>query len=157
MIKTEMPRIFKILSNKASTEVSAKISTKISDFSQEDKLLLKKFLNETLDEIHKPLLEEMLSYMDNILYERYEKPIKEGISNLPPGELASMAETLVSLTSFRNKISANQRETVGGPTDVAVITKGDGFVWIKRKLYFDRDKNHHFFENYFKDKKEEKS
>jgi len=30
-----------------------------------------------------------------------------------------------------------QRETVGGPIDVAVLSKGDGFVWIKRKSYFD--------------------
>ena len=41
--------------------------------------------------------------------------------------------------------------TVGGPTDVAMITKGDGFIWIKRKHYFDAALNHHFFANYFKE------
>lgn len=37
------------------------------------------------------------------------------------------------------------RETVGGPTDVAVISKKDGFIWIKRKHYFDPTYNYHFF------------
>ncbi len=35
---------------------------------------------------------------------------------------------------------------VGGPVDVTVKTKGDGFVWIKRKHYFSADINHHYFE-----------
>jgi hypothetical protein len=40
-------------------------------------------------------------------------------------------------------------ETVGGPIDVAVISKGDGFVWIKRKHYFKAELNHQFFKNYY--------
>ena len=32
-------------------------------------------------------------------------------------------------------------ESVSGPIDVAVISKGDGFVWIKRKQYFDPQLN----------------
>jgi len=39
-------------------------------------------------------------------------------------------------------------ETVGGPIDVAVISKGDGFVWIKRKHYFKPELNVPFLENY---------
>ena len=38
--------------------------------------------------------------------------------------------------------------TVGGPIDVAVISKGDGFIWIDRKHYFEREKNEHFFDDY---------
>lgn len=59
-----------------------------------------------------------------------------------------MAETLINLTSFKRRISIGA-ETVGGPIDVAVITKGDGFVWIKRKHYFDKELNHSYFKNYF--------
>ena len=60
-----------------------------------------------------------------------------------------MAESLVNLTSFKRHVSS-EAETVGGPTDVAVITKGDGFIWIKRKHYFKADLNAHFFQNYFR-------
>ena len=41
-----------------------------------------------------------------------------------------------------------ERETVGGPIDVAVISKGDGFIWIERKHYFRPELNPHFFSNY---------
>ncbi|MCP3959083.1 MAG: hypothetical protein GY719_14630 [bacterium] len=67
---------------------------------------------------------------------RHWWPIVEIVSSLPKDELAGMAEALVNLTKFRRRITP-ERETVGGPIDVAVITKGDGFVWIKRKHYFD--------------------
>ena len=43
------------------------------------------------------------------------------------------------------------RETVGGPVDVAVISKGDGFIWIDRKHYFRRELNEHFIRNYYDD------
>ena len=66
----------------------------------------------------------------------YWRPILEIVASLPKDELASMAEALVNLTKFRRRITP-ERETVGGPIDVAVITKGDGFVWIARKHYFE--------------------
>jgi hypothetical protein len=61
-----------------------------------------------------------------------------------------MAESLVNLTSFKRRVTMDP-ETVGGPIDVAVISKGDGFIWIKRKHYFKPDLNHQFFSNYFKE------
>lgn len=68
--------------------------------------------------------------------ENYWRPVIEVVASLPKDELAAMAEALVNLTKFRRRVSA-VRETVGGPIDVAVITKGDGFVWTQRKHYFD--------------------
>ena len=67
---------------------------------------------------------------------------------LPKDELAAMAESLINLTSFKRRVSMEE-ETVGGPIDVAVISKGDGFIWIKRKHYFDRELNQQFFANYY--------
>ncbi len=58
-----------------------------------------------------------------------------------------MASTLVGLSSFEQQMSLD-RQTVGGPVDVAVISKGDGFIWIKRKHYFPRELNEHFIRNY---------
>jgi hypothetical protein len=72
--------------------------------------------------------------------ERLWGPVVSIVSTLPKDELAAMAESLVNLTKFRRRITP-ARETVGGPIDVAVITKGDGFVWVKRKHYFDPDLN----------------
>ncbi|MEH6469726.1 MAG: hypothetical protein V7752_00635 [Halopseudomonas sp.] len=76
-------------------------------------------------------------------------PIIEAVGFLPKEELAQLAESLVNLTSVRRKMSTNA-ETVGGPVDVAVISKGDGFIWIQRKHYFEPKLNDHFFKNYYK-------
>lgn len=74
-------------------------------------------------------------------------PVLNMATVLPKDELAAMAESLVNLTAFKRKMT-NSLETVGGPIDVIVISKGDGLVWVKRKLYFPKELNHNFFLNY---------
>lgn len=80
------------------------------------------------------------------------QPIIQAVAMLPKDQLAMMAESLVSLTSFRRKMSSNDIETVGGPIDVAVVSKGDGFVWIKRKHYFDASLNLRYIERLREDR-----
>jgi len=80
----------------------------------------------------------------------FVNPIVSTVAVLPKDELAAMAEALVSLTSFKRRFSLDA-ETVGGPVDVAVLSKGDGFIWIKRKHYFKPELNPHFLTNYFVD------
>jgi hypothetical protein len=77
----------------------------------------------------------------------HSDPIVDIVNLLPKEELAAMAEALVNLTSFKRHVT-RQAETVGGPIDVAVISRGDGFVWIKRKHYFSAELNPHFLANY---------
>lgn len=81
---------------------------------------------------------------------RHWKPVVEIVASLPKDELAAMAEALVNLTKFRRRITP-ERETVGGPIDVAVITKGDGFVWVKRKHYFDQALNPRVIARYMRE------
>lgn len=72
--------------------------------------------------------------------QEYWRPVVSNIASLPKDELAAMAEAFVNLTKFRRR-ATTERETVGGPIDVAVITRGDGFVWVRRKHYFDAQMN----------------
>lgn len=71
-------------------------------------------------------------------------PVINTVGMLPKDELAAMAGALVNLTRFRQRMSLDA-ETVGGPIDVAIISKGDGFVWINRKKYFRPGLNPHVF------------
>jgi hypothetical protein len=64
--------------------------------------------------------------------------------------LAHLAESLVELTSLHRRVSRDI-ETVGGPIDVAIISKSDGFVWVKRKFYFDPKYNPQFAQNYMRE------
>ena len=102
-----------------------------------------------LKDLGKALLEEFIEQMKAKRQIDYVSPVVDTVSILPKDELAVMAETFVNLTSFKQKMSLDA-ETVGEPIDVAVISKGDGFVWIKRKHYFKPDLNWGFFENYFR-------
>ncbi|MCJ7543995.1 MAG: hypothetical protein MUP47_05420 [Phycisphaerae bacterium] len=79
----------------------------------------------------------------------YVDPVLNAVAFLPKDELAAMAETLVSLTSFKRRVSMGE-ETVGGPIDVGVISKGDGFIWIKRKHYFKAEYNPGFIARYYR-------
>ncbi|BBQ69433.1 hypothetical protein [Klebsiella quasipneumoniae] len=78
------------------------------------------------------------------ILENHVGKVVEMIEFLPKQDLGYMAESLVNLTAFKRKIS-NDSETVGGPIDVAIISKGDGFVWVKRKHYFDKELNYQYF------------
>lgn len=96
-----------------------------------------------------PIAEEaIISMVRNLRDYRKRKhlePILQSIEFLPKNELAHVAASLVNLSSFQKRISISEDETVGGPIDVAVISKGDGFVWIDRKHYFRPELNRHFF------------
>lgn len=74
------------------------------------------------------------------LKDKARQEILDMVDFMPKQELAYAAESMISLTSIKRKVSYEQ-ETVGGPIDVAVITKNEGFVWIKRKHYFEKDLN----------------
>jgi hypothetical protein len=75
-------------------------------------------------------------------------PILAAVEMLPKDELAAMAESMINLTVLKRRVST-ESETVGGPIDVAVISKGDGFIWIKRKHYFTKDLNPRYITQYF--------
>jgi ribosomal protein L29 len=88
-------------------------------------------------------------HLKQIRQNEFARPIVQTVAVLPKDEMAAMAETLVNLTSIRQRYST-EVETVGGPIDVAVISKGDGFIWIKRKHYFDKEHNPQFFARYYR-------
>lgn len=107
-------------------------------------------LKEKLSSISNKIIKAYIKKMEETRREKYISPITSVVSMLPKDELAAMAESLVNLTSFKRKVTL-VRETVAGPVDVAVISKGDGFVWIKRKHYFKAELNPQFFANYYKE------
>lgn len=74
-------------------------------------------------------------------------PVIDAIDVLDKAEMAALAENLVNLTALKQKISLDL-ESVGGPVDVAFISKNDGFIWIKRKHYFEPNLNPFFFQRY---------
>jgi hypothetical protein len=86
-------------------------------------------------------------YMEKLSHAvyRYAEPVLDAVNALTKEGLAEIAEELIEMTALRRRFALGA-ETVGGPVDVAVITRSDGFVWVKRKHYFDPQFNQHLAE-----------
>ncbi|MEH1357860.1 hypothetical protein V7I71_26600, partial [Klebsiella pneumoniae] len=86
------------------------------------------------------LKDDIIDRVQRYCDENFTQKVTNMLTSLSKKDLSYMAESLVNLSAFKLKIS-DSYETVGGPIDVAIISKTDGFVWIKRKLYFDKNLN----------------
>ena len=104
-------------------------------------------LNALFQTVASQFLDDYRKELSRYRQKNFAQRVIQLVGVLPKGELATLAESMVSLTSMRHKISP-ETETVGGPIDVAVISKGDGLIWVKRKHYFDPALNSQFFHNY---------
>ncbi len=82
------------------------------------------------------------------IQEKSTNPIRDMVRAMPKQELATLASSLIEITSLKRKVTRAQ-ETVGGEVDVAIISKSEGFVWTKRKHYFPAELNKRFFVRHF--------
>lgn len=98
----------------------------------------------------------IIQHMQETARNNYMRPIIQSVASLPIEELALLAESMINITSLRRKVAIDRNiGTVGGPIDVSIISKGDGFIWLKRKHYFDRKYNPQYFYSHFDHYKEE--
>ncbi len=92
----------------------------------------------------------ILQHMQDTAATNFMMPIFGSVASLPIEELGLLAESMINITSIRRKVALDDNVgTVGGPIDVAIISKGDGFIWLKRKHYFDRKYNPQFFYSHY--------
>jgi hypothetical protein len=90
------------------------------------------------------IIEDFNQQMIKESKKQFADPITKVVSLLPKSDLGALAEALVHLTVIKRRFSL-ESETVAEPIDVAMISKGDGFIWIRRKHYFQPDLNPGFF------------
>ncbi len=95
------------------------------------------------------MLNRFWQQQEDYRHSSYVMPILNVVKSMPKDELAELAESLVNLTSLKRRMS-QERETVGGPVDVAIISRGDGLIWARRKHYFRAELNPQFFANYYR-------
>jgi len=79
------------------------------------------------------ILKRFEARLEREIQDRYAQPFVTAVAAMPRRELATIAEVLVNLTVFRAHSSVGELETVAGPIDVALLSKGEGFVWVRRK------------------------
>lgn len=115
---------------------SEMVATVINGIDPDLSSYLTSLMNEYSVENQDVILKKLSEFQKN----KHIEPILNLVKLQPVEEMASTAETFIEITSFKRRI-VNTLETVGGPIDVLAITKGDGPIWIKRKFYFDSEKN----------------
>ena len=85
---------------------------------------------------------DVVQLIKSVSTELFVRPIIDSVTTLPIEELALFAESMINITSVRRRVAIDGNiGTVGGPIDVAIVTRGDGLVWLKRKHYFEAKKN----------------
>jgi hypothetical protein len=114
--------------------------------NQDERLVANRLISARIREAFADIREES----DAFSRDEFRQPVLDVLRTAPKEMLAELAESLVSITSLRQRVSGDL-ETVGGPVDVALISKGEGFIWIKRKHYFDTKLNPHYATNYFRE------
>lgn len=80
-------------------------------------------------------LREFFRSVDSYQYAVHTRPIYRAIGSLPKRELGETAASLIKLNSFQQKVM-HAIETVGGPIDVAVITRNGGLEMKRDKPDF---------------------
>ncbi len=120
-------------------EIISKICKKYPDLSRSD-------IFSFFKTGYKHINEKLRDYTRN----EYINPVMTSIGFLRKEDLIELAESLINITSIKRKTSENL-QTVGGPIDIAIITKHEGFVWIKRKEIIDKDLNSIFYNRELKE------
>lgn len=130
------PALQAVIDSSADTAFDQFIATVAEQLAEGEQAEFRNYLAE-----HKgPVLQGLRQSLEQVSQERNVQPIMGAVALASKEELAEMAESLISLTSLKRKFSF-AAESVGGPVDVAVITKGEGFIWLKRKQYFKPELN----------------
>lgn len=78
---------------------------------------------------------EVVKKMGPDLYEMLVMPA------MPIQDAIDLARFMVETTIGFSKFSISRPKTVGGPIEIAVITKHEGFRWIARKHFYSRELN----------------
>lgn len=109
--------------------IRKKIETFESEYSQEQMQKIKESLSNCKNDIY--------SLIQTVSQEKNINPLLESVQLIPLPEMATLAENLINITSLKRTFSLDgNQQTVGGPTDVAIISKPDGFSWVKRKQVY---------------------
>lgn len=96
---------------------------------------------EAVGEFADDSVDDFFNTMDAYEHDVVRGPLIQSVAFLPKDEMGAMAESLVNLTTLKRRVTIHEAQTVGGAVDVAVVSRGDGFVWLKRKHYFDPSLN----------------
>lgn len=145
------PKLQQLIVQLTSQVITENIKQIASTVGKTDKSLAKSISAISVQ----PTLDLFNNNLKAIIDSNHVFPLINTIAILQKEDLAEVAENLIYLTSLIRRITPD-KESVGGPIDVALVSKGDGFIWIKRKHYFEETLNKNYFGKYYIDSDDRK-
>ena len=116
----------------ATSELEESVMDDIVSILQKEKVsqkTIQKVREVSLDKIH----EHYVKRINNFVHENYTGGVVNALDFFNLEEMAKMAENLIAVTNLQRHISSSE-ESVGGPIEVAIITKTGGFKWVKHNI-----------------------
>lgn len=113
----------------ATIELEEGIIQEITNLLKIEKVsakVIKKVTDLTYQKVH----ERYIDRIDTFVHENFINGVVTALDFFNLEEMAKMAENLIAVTNLQRHISSSE-ESVGGPIEVAIITKTGGFKWIK--------------------------
>ena len=72
------------------------------------------------------------------MLDRNQREWEKALEKYDLEEMAALADSLINLTGFHRVLTFSQ-EGVGGLVDIGVISKNEGFTWLRRKSWYHKD------------------
>lgn len=138
LMKGIHPSMYNNIDERFSNSIQ-KVRQKMLDVAAAEgakKSLLEKMKEADLKEIYDNFYEETKDYIQD----SFISGIVGAVSSFNVEDMITMAESLISITNLQRHFSSSE-ESVGGPVDVAVITRSEGFVWVNHKQWFQQEMN----------------
>lgn len=113
----------------ATIELEEGVIAEIAEILEKEKVstkIIKKIKDLNYEKVHKRYIDRI----DNFIHENFISGVVTALDFFNLEEMAKMAENLIAVTNLQRHISSSE-ESVGGPIEVAIITKTGGFKWVK--------------------------
>ncbi|AHW61559.1 hypothetical protein SAMN05444285_1675 [Draconibacterium orientale] len=108
------------------------ISYEFNDIMKKLSVKYDKISKKEIESFFKTAFNHIVKTIDEFQFKEFISPTISSVEYLSKEDLIELAESLVHITSIKRKTS-EKLQSVGGPIDIALITKAEGFLWIKRK------------------------
>lgn len=87
-----------------------------------------------------PFIDQFEKSINDSMYNHFSSNVVDAVASFNIEDMVKMAESMILITNLQRHISSSE-ESVGGPVDVAVITKSEGFVWVNHKQWYQQEMN----------------
>lgn len=121
----------------AVTFYTKKFYTSVADILFPEKMYDSEFLS-MLSEVKKDDLVKKFIKNTRRQLDKNQHEWEKVLETYDVRQMADLAESLIDLTGFQRILTFSD-EGVGGPVDVAVITKNEGFNWINHKRWYENN------------------